>query len=215
MRGFLAKKQNAKLLLARPLRPKTFNKEKPLDSFFSQEELLQIGFKSVGVHVKVSRKASIYGAEKMSLGNHVRIDDFCYLSGNISIGNYVHIVTASLLYGGTGGITFGDFSTTSPRVTIIADSDDYSGEHMTNPLVPSQYTHHVPQYVHIGKHVIIGSGSTILPDVTLADGTAIGAMSLVSKSTEPFMIYVGCPCKPVKPRSRKLLELEKQMLEET
>lgn len=186
-----------------------------MNSFFSQEELLKIGFKAVGTNVKISRKASIYGAEKMSLGNHVRIDDFCYLSGNIIIGNYVHIVTASLLYGGTGGITFGDFSTTSPRVTIIADSDDYSGECMTGPLVPPQYTRHEPQYVHIGKHVIIGSGSTILPNVILADGTAIGAMSLVNKSTEPFMIYVGCPCKPIKPRNRKLLDLEKQLLEET
>ena len=52
-------------------------------SFYSREELLDLGLKSVGENVRISRKVSIYGAEQISIGDNVRIDDFCILSGII------------------------------------------------------------------------------------------------------------------------------------
>lgn len=76
-----------------------------MDSFYTREELLAIGFASVGENVLVSRKTSIYGAENMNIGNNVRIDDFCFLSGKITLGNYIHIATATLLYGSAECIT--------------------------------------------------------------------------------------------------------------
>ena len=53
-----------------------------------------------------------------------------------------------------------------------------------------------------------------MPGVKLAEGTSIGAMSLVRKSTEPWTTYLGNPAKRLKNRSRDLLELEKQYLNE-
>ena len=53
-----------------------------------------MGFASVGQNVQISDKASFYGASRITLGNNVRIDDFCVLSagiGGIAIGNYIHI----------------------------------------------------------------------------------------------------------------------------
>lgn len=35
------------------------------NSFYSEEELEQIGFKSIGKNVKISKKTSIYNASKM------------------------------------------------------------------------------------------------------------------------------------------------------
>ena len=52
-------------------------------SFYSEEELQQMGFAHVGHDVMISRKASIYGASNIWIGNHVRVDDFCVLSGKI------------------------------------------------------------------------------------------------------------------------------------
>ncbi|MDR2409353.1 MAG: acyltransferase, partial [Bacteroidales bacterium] len=54
-----------------------------MNSFFSKEELKDIGFKSVGDNVLISRKASFYSVSNISIGSNVRIDDFCILSGNI------------------------------------------------------------------------------------------------------------------------------------
>ena len=57
-----------------------------MNSFYSQEELMKIGFLSVGKNVLISKKASIYNPSVISIGNNVRIDDFCILSGKVTIG---------------------------------------------------------------------------------------------------------------------------------
>ena len=61
------------------------------NSFYKKDELKKLGLKHYGNNVLISRKCSIYSPEKISIGNNVRIDDYCILSGNITIKNYVHI----------------------------------------------------------------------------------------------------------------------------
>ena len=78
-------------------------------SFYSEEELLKIGFKSIGKGCLISRKTSFYGVDKISIGNNVRIDDFCILSGNITLGNNIHISAYVALYGAEG-IVFEDYT---------------------------------------------------------------------------------------------------------
>lgn len=138
-----------------------------MTSFYSEDEVKKIGFKSVGENVLISRKASIYGADKICIGNNVRIDDFCILSGNITIENYVHIAAAVLLFGGTLGIILKDYSGVSSRSVIYAESDDYSGEAMTNPVVPDKYRHVQGGKVILEKYVVIGTGCTVLPNVCI------------------------------------------------
>lgn len=181
--------------------------------FYTREELEKIGFKSLGENVLLSNKASIYSPEKISIGNNVRIDDFCILSGEIKIGNYIHIAAYCGFFGGAG-IEIEDFSTTSSRVIIYSVSDDYSGLSLTNPMILEKYKYLQKGKVIIKKHSIVGTGSTILPGVILDEGTAVGAHSLISKSTEAWGIYVGSPSKRVKERKRDLLELERKFLEE-
>ena len=89
-----------------------------MDSFYTPEEVKKLGFRKVGSNVLISRKASIYGTEKMIIGDHVRIDDFCILSGHIEVGSYVHIAAYSALYGGEKGIFVSDFANISSRVSI-------------------------------------------------------------------------------------------------
>lgn len=182
------------------------------NSFYSEEELKEIGFASIGENVLVSRKASLYEPNKISLGNHVRIDDFCVLSGKIKLGNYIHIAVHSVLFGGSAGIVMDDFSGLSSRCAIYATSDDFSGEVMTNPTVPKKYTRNVEKAVILHKHVIIGSGTTILPGVNIDEGVAVGSMSLVNKSLKAWGIYIGNPCRKIKDRSRKLLEMEEELI---
>lgn len=181
-------------------------------TLLTKVEIEQMGFLSVGEDVRISRKASFYGADHMRIGDHVRIDDFCILSGKIDIGNYIHIAAGTYLYGGQAGITLHDFANLSSRICIYAVSDDYSGETMTNPLIPDQYKHIEEGSVDIGRHVIIGTGSTVLPGVTIGEGCAFGAYSLIKANCSPWGIYVGIPCKRSKERSKNLLELEKQFL---
>jgi galactoside O-acetyltransferase len=179
-------------------------------AMLSREAIEQMGFASVGENVRVSDRASFYGTDRIVLGCNVRIDDFCVLAagvGGIDLGRYVHIAVGSTLIG-AGKIMFSDFAGLSSRVSIYSSSDDYSGATMTNPTVPSEFTGVTHADVVLGKHVIVGSGSVILPGVTLEEGVAVGALSLVTRSCKAFGIYAGNPARRITERKRDLLELE-------
>lgn len=183
-------------------------------AIYTREELLSMGFCSIGEDVHISTRTSIYAPHLISIGNHVRIDDFCVLSGPIKLGSYIHIAVHSSLFGGREGIDVEDFANISSRVAIYALSDDYSGHSMSNPMIPDQFKHVDHGRVVIERHCIIGTASTVLPHVTLGEGCAFGAYSLIKRSCEPWGIYAGIPCERKAERARDLLTLERQMLEE-
>lgn len=185
-----------------------------MSSFYSEEELKNIGFKSYGYNVKISRNTCIYKPDDIEIGNNVRIDDFCFLLGKIRLGSYIHIAPYSNLCGGKEGITMENFSGVSSRVSIYATSDDYSGVAMTNPTVPDKFTNVISSPVLIKKHAIVGASSVVLPGVTIEEGTSCGAMTLVNRNTEPWSIYVGAPAKKIANRSKELLSKEQAWLKE-
>lgn len=182
----------------------------------SRDVIEQMGFAFIGKNVAISDRASFYNCPKITLGDNVRIDDFCVLSagiGGIFVGSNVHLAVYSSFIG-AGKITLSDFSNISSRVSIYSSSDDYSGGTMTNPMIPAAYTGVQSADVFVGKHVIVGSGSVILPGVTLEDGVAIGALSLVNRDCRTFGIYGGTPARYIKERKRDLLKLESAFVAE-
>lgn len=183
-------------------------------AMLSREAIDALGFATVGENVHISDRASFYGVSRIALGNNVRIDDFCVLSAGvwgISIGNHIHLAIYTSLMG-AGKITLSDFCNISSRVAIYSSNDDYSGATMTNPTVPSEYTGVTHADVLLGKHVIVGSGSVILPGVTLEEGVAVGALSLVNRDCKAFGIYAGNPARRISERKRDLLELERRLM---
>ena len=180
--------------------------------FLSNDELEFFGFKKIGSNVKIINKASIYNPELIEIDDNSRIDDFCVLSGNIKIGKNVHIAVFNNIAGGDPGIYLDDFSGLAYGCHLFAQSDDYSGASLTNPTVPDNFKFEIKAPIHIGRHVIIGTASIVLPGVTIAEGCAIGAMSMVTKSTEAWYIYLGTPAKKIKARKKDLLKLEREYI---
>lgn len=178
-----------------------------MNTFYSDEEIQKIGFKHVGKNVKISRYALFFGEENISIGDNSRIDDFCRLSGNITLGDYVHIAAYAAIFAGDAGVTMEDYSTISSRVLVYAQSDEYLGKGMTNPTIPDEYKQVISKRVTIGKHVVIGAASVVLPGVTIAEGTSCGSMSLVNKDTEPWYLYYGIPIKKQRERNRETLRM--------
>jgi len=179
-------------------------------AWLDKDQIREIGFGAVGDNVLISNRASFYNCSNIFIGSNVRVDDFCVLSagvGGIYIGSYIHLAVFSSLIG-AGAIRLSDFSNISSRVSIYSSSDDFSGEWMTNPTVPEEFTGVSHGDVFVGRHVVIGSGSVVLPGVVLADGVAVGALSLVNKSCEPFGVYAGTPARRIKERKRELLSVE-------
>jgi galactoside O-acetyltransferase len=184
-------------------------------AWLSEQQMHGMGFAGFGKNVLLSDKASYYNCGNICFGNNVRVDDFCVLSagdGGIEIGSNIHIAIYSSLIG-AGKISLNDFCNISSRVSIYSSNDDYSGAFLTNPMVPSEFTNVQHADVNICRHVIVGSGSIILPGVTLEEGGAIGALSLVKNDCQAFGIYAGVPAVCIGERKRDLLALESKFNE--
>lgn len=183
-------------------------------AYLTRADLERMGFRRIGENVRISDRASIYDAGSIEIGDHSRIDDFCCVSGNVVIGRNVHFALGCNVAGGKPGIRFHDFSGLAYGCHVFAQSDDYSGATMTNPTVPSRFKAETKKPVEIGRHCIVGTSSIIFPGVVLAEGTSVGALSVVTRSTEPWFIYVGNPAKRLRARKRDLLALEERYLSE-
>jgi len=175
-------------------------------SFFSENEIKSIGFKHIGRNVLISRKASFYGVEKMILGDNVRIDDFCILSGRIEMGSQIHISAYVGLFGNKG-IFIEDYSGISAKTVIYSAVDDFSGEFMVGPMIPSDKINIISGSVHLRKYSQIGAGCVVMPAVEIGEGSAVGAMSFVNKSLLPWAIYAGIPAVKISDRSKNLINL--------
>ena len=184
--------------------------------FYSDEELKSFKFKSLGKNVKIKKNVAIYFVENVTIKNNVRIDNNTVIvasNNSTTIGNYVHIASNCYI-AGSEGFKMEDFSGLAPGVNIFTGSDDYSGKKLTNPTVDRKYIGGKSGEVVLGRHVIIGSNSVILPGVHIGEGSSVGALSLVTKSLESWGVYFGSPAKKIKSRSKKLLDLEKEFLKD-
>lgn len=184
-------------------------------NFLSSDELRQIGFGEIGEDVLIASTCTIVGTERIFIGKNVRIDPYTIiivasnakltLGRNIHLGGMCHIAAAC-------DVTLEDFAGLSQGVKLYSATDDYSGETLTNPTIPARFksVHKAP--ITIGKHAIVGSGSVVLPGANLAEGTSVGALSLVTKPTLPWGIYAGAPARRLRDRSKNLLRLEQEYL---
>lgn len=174
-------------------------------SFYSEEELLSMGFKFIGKGCCISREASFYGVSKMSIGDNVRIDDFCILSGNITLGSHIHISAYVALYGAEG-IVLEDYTGVSPRSTIYSAMDDFSGDYLIGPIHPEEYTNVTGGPVTVKRYSQICANCVVFPNLTIEEGVVVGACSMVRHSLDPWKFYIGIPCKPLKSRNMNMIK---------
>lgn len=183
-----------------------------LNPYYTSRELKELGFAALGRNVLISRTCRIYTPDTIYLGSHILIDDFTILNGEIHIDDHSHISSNCELYAGEASITIGAFTAIASRCAVYATSDDYSGASLNNPTVPRAMRYETNLPVVLGRHTLIGTGSTVLPGVEIAEGCSFGSMTLVNRSTEPWGIYAGIPARRIRERDRGALELEKKLL---
>jgi len=160
------------------------------ESLLGTDELKALGFSRVGKNPHISRKVAFHKISG-SIGHHVRIDDYCVITGHIVLGNYTHIAPFCLLSGTGAMITMHNCSGLSSHCSLYTASDDYRGNVLSNPTVPDDYKNVTRGPVTLGIGVIIGSHSVILPNVTIGDAASIGAQSILYKNIPEGAVCVS------------------------
>ena len=136
-------------------------------------------------------------------GKHVAIDKGFYCTTQINVGDYVHIAPYTIIIGGNNAsLIMEDFSGIAAGSRIVCAGDDFASGYLMNPQVPEKYRKVINSPVVFERFSCVGVNSVVLPGVVLAEGSVLGANSTLTKSTEPWTIYVGSPARAVKTRPR-------------
>lgn len=168
-------------------------------------------FLKLGEDVRIWESAVIKYCELSSIGDHVAIDRVV-ISTPIEIEGNVHISSGAVIIGGKNAkVVLKKYSFVSANSTLIAGSEDFVSGKMVGAMCPIEFRDLIIKPIIFERYSGCGAGSIILPGVMLAEGSVIGAGSVVTKNTEPWGIYVGSPAQRIGTRpSDYILCLERE-----
>lgn len=120
---------------------------------------------------------------------------------NLRYGAYIEIVNGGKLTIGQGAANVGLTIMCAKEVTIgngvrigrNVSIRDWNGPHV---IINDHYRNHAP--VHIGDHVWLCTGCTIMPGVTVGEGAVVAANSTVTRDVPPHSMVAGSPAKVIK-----------------
>jgi dTDP-4-amino-4,6-dideoxy-D-glucose acyltransferase len=140
--------------------------------------------------------------ERLSLGSNVGIHrgtvlhcgglDWSFGEGSIAIGDD-SVISAYCVLFGAGHIEIGRGFDCGPGTIIFSSRSDYVANR-TGQL-PRR---HVFAPVRIGDFVTVFARCVIGPGVSIGDGAAIGAGSVVLDDVEPHCLYAGSPARLIR-----------------
>ncbi len=164
----------------------------------------RFGFAACGEDVTIYAWVRVLAPERITIGDHVIVDDFAFLDGGrgTRIGSHVHIASFTTVIGG-GEADIGDFAGISAGTRIVTGTELVDGSGLTNPTVPDELRAVHRGRVVLGEHVLLGSNVVVHPDVHVGAGAVVGSGAVVLGDVEPWTINVGVPARPVKARPRE------------
>ncbi len=135
---------------------------------------------------------------------------------NISMGNNVSIPRYSHIFCSRATLTIGNNVMFGPAPTIV------TGDHIINSIGTPMFLYKKkgPEEdlpIIIEDDVWVGANVTILKGVTIGRGSVIAAGCVVNKSTPPYSITGGIPCKTIRFRFTidEIIEHEKALYTES
>ena len=131
----------------------------------------------------------LFGA-RMGKGTHIYPGARIWAPWNLECGDAAGVASGAILYN-QGFITIGRRAVVSQGAHLCAGTHDY--EQPGFPLITGPIT--------VGAEAWLGAECFVLPGVMIGEGAVVGARAVVVKDAPPWMVCVGHPAKPVKPRS--------------
>lgn len=130
----------------------------------------------------------IFGA-RVGCGVHVYPGVRIWAPWNLEIGDEAGVADGAILYS-QGKITLGRRVVVSQGAHLCAGTHDYERDGF--PLVTKPIT--------VCDHVWIAAEVFVHPGLRIAEGSVVGARSVVVRDLPEWMVCAGNPCAPLKPR---------------
>jgi len=140
----------------------------------------------LGTDVKLSKFINLYGCE---IGDETKIGAFVEIQKNASVGKRCKISSHSFI---CEGVTIEDNVFVGHNVAFINDS--YPRATSEDSRLQTEADWHVEKTV-VKKGASVGSGCTILSNVTIGENALVGAGSVVTKDVPPNAIVAGNPAR--------------------
>lgn len=155
----------------------------------------------------ISANTRIRYPQSVKTGVYSIIDDFCYISTVLEIGDYFHIASNCCIIGGQkSSFKGGNFGCISYGVKALCGSDDLVNDISTvlPPHLVDIKNHVIYGNITLDNFVTVGTNTVIMPNVNIPEGVAIGAMSFVPTGFqfEPWTVYAGIKLKKIKVRNK-------------
>jgi galactoside O-acetyltransferase len=170
--------------------------------------------KSCGTDVFISSNVEIRRPHLVSIGSHVAIDTGFYCTTALEVGDYSHIGPYICIIGGAeGSFKMGHFTTVSAGTRLICVSDEFLGAGLVSTTIPAGFQdNRIKGPIVMEMFSNVGANSVVFPGVTMAEGSVLGACSMLTRDTEPWTIYVGIPARPLKSRRSDLMKEKAKQL---
>ncbi len=154
--------------------------------------------KKCGVGVRLAPLTKILKPEVIEIGDHSRIRDFAFIWGGlgVKIGKFTDIQPHVVIWGG-GEVEIGDYVSVACGTVLLTAVYGYQGGFRMCDGVPKEQVDTLFGKLIIKNDVYIGANCTLMPNITIGEGTIVGAGSFVNKDCEPWSIYVGSPAKKI------------------
>lgn len=143
----------------------------------------------------------------------LRIDAFTVITGNVSLGRFVHVGAHCALIGTSGRIVLEDGSGISLGCRLLTGSEGFATAGGITPLMPDELRDVKCGGITLKRCAVVGAGTTILPGVTIGEGAAVGANSLVRRDIPAGEIWSGTPARRIGTRDMAAVQRALEFLE--
>lgn len=165
----------------------------------SDKEIVKLQLKSRKYQAKFNKELNRkkrFNILKKWLGeiqenSYIEPNFFCDFGCHLFLGKNVYINTNCTILD-SAKVTIGDYTMIGPNVQICTPG---------HPIKPDERNGEKCEFakpINIGANCWLGAGVIILPNITIGEGSVIGAGSIVTKDIPPHSVAVGNPCKVIK-----------------
>lgn len=140
----------------------------------------------LGLNVKIADFVNLYGCE---IGDNTKIGTFVEIQKNARVGKNCKIQSHTFI---CEGVTIEDNVLVGHGVTFINDKYPRATNESGNPQAEEDW---VVEPTLVKKGASVGSGSTILSNVTIGEKSIVGAGSVVTRNVPPNTIVTGNPAR--------------------